>query len=165
MIETTERQAEDAVRDVLIRVCDAWEHGDGKAYASFFSEDAQFVTATGKRMLGRKSIAKESQEILNTLFRGSKLGRSYRNPNNLRFITPDVALVESAGSVLFPGETEDKVAPNGLMTFVVARRDDAWRIVSFQNTPTGRWHTIRLIWRYLLSRLSASRSRAEASKA
>jgi uncharacterized protein (TIGR02246 family) len=156
MIQNSEREAEYAVRDVLIRVCDAWEHGDAEAYASFFSEDAQFVTATGKRMLGRKSIAKESQEILNTLFKGSKLGRRYSHPDRLRFIASDVVLVETAGAVLFPGETEDKVAPNGVMTFVVARQDDAWRIVSFHNTPTGRWHKVRLIWRYLLSRISAS---------
>jgi uncharacterized protein (TIGR02246 family) len=163
MIKNSEPQAEDAVRDVLIRVREAWEHGDGEAYASLFSHDAQFVTATGKRMHGRKSIAKESQEILNTFFKGSKLGRSYSHPDNLRFITPDVVLVETAGSVLFPGETEDMVAPNGVMTIVVARQDDAWRIVSFHNTPTRRWHKVRLIWRYLLSRVSASR--AVASKA
>jgi uncharacterized protein (TIGR02246 family) len=160
MIQDSKRQAEDAVRDVLLRVREAWERGDGGAYASFFSDDAQFVTATGKRMCGRNSIARESQEILDTLFKRSKLGRGYSHPNHLRFLTPDVVLVETAGAVLFPGETEDRVAPNGLMTFVVARQDDAWRIVSFQNTPTGRWHKVRLIWRYCFSRLWSARAGA-----
>ncbi len=91
MIQNSERLAEDAVREVLTRTCEAWEHRVGEAYVSLFSEDAQFVTATGKRMQGRKPIAKESQEILDTLFKGSRLGRSYSHPNNLRFITPDVA--------------------------------------------------------------------------
>jgi uncharacterized protein (TIGR02246 family) len=108
----------------------------------------------------QKSIARESQEILNPLFKDSKLGRSYTQPNNLRFITPDVVLVEFAGSVLFPGENEDKVALNGLMTIVVARQDGVWRIESFQNTPTGRWHKVRLIWRCVLFRLSMPRPKA-----
>jgi uncharacterized protein (TIGR02246 family) len=161
MSEKSELRAEDAVADVMIRLCEAWDHGDGEAYASLFSEDAQYVTAPGERLHGRKSIAESHQEIFNTFFKESKLGRSY--PNNLRRITPDVVLVESAGSVLFPGETENKVAPNGLVTFVVARQDDGWRIVSFQNTPTGRFRNVKFMWRYLLSRLSAFR--AEASKA
>jgi uncharacterized protein (TIGR02246 family) len=144
-------QPEDAVRDVMIRLRDAWDRGDVEAYASLFSEDAQFVTALGTRMQGRESIAESHQKIFDTFFKGTKLG-GY--PNSFRRIAPDVILVESAGSILFPGETEQKVAPNGLRTLVVARQDDAWRIVSFQNTPTGLFHNVKFMWRYLLSRFS-----------
>src|SRR5580698_7171185 len=136
MSAIAELPAEDAVRAVMARLREAWERGDGQAYASLFSEDAQYVTAPGERMRGRKSIADSHQEIFNTFFKETKLGQGY--PSSLRQITPDVVLVESAGSVLFPGESESKVAPNGLMTLVVARQDNAWRIVSFQNTPTGK---------------------------
>jgi uncharacterized protein (TIGR02246 family) len=140
------------VRDVMVRLCEAWERGDGEAYAALFSEDAQYVTAPGERLQGRKSIAQSHQKIFDTLFKDTKLGRNY--PNTLRPITSDVVLVESAGSVLFPGETESKISPNGLMTLVVTRQADAWRIISFQNTPTGRLRNVRFMWRYLLSRLS-----------
>src|ERR1700689_458888 len=151
MSAISELQAEDAVRDVMIRLREAWDRGDVEAYASLFSEDAQFVTALGKRMQGRESIAESHREIFNTFFKGTKLG-DY--PNSFRRIASDVILVESAGSILFPGEAEHKVAPNGLRTLVVARQDDAWRIVSFQNTPTGLFHNVKFLWRYLLSRLS-----------
>jgi uncharacterized protein (TIGR02246 family) len=151
MSAISELPAEDAVRAVMARLREAWERGDGQAYASLFSEDAQYVTAPGERMRGRKSIANSHQEIFNTFFKETKLGQGY--PSSLRRITPDVVLVESAGSVLFPGESESKVAPNGLMTLVVVRQDNAWRIVSFQNTPTGKWRKARFLWRYLLSRL------------
>jgi uncharacterized protein (TIGR02246 family) len=161
MSAVSEPQAEDAVRDVLVYLREAWERGDGEAYASLFSEDAQYVTAPGERLHGRKSIADSHQEIFDTFFKGTKLGRSYAS--SFRRITSDVVLVESAGSVLFPGETEHRVAPNGLMTLVVARQDNAWRIVSFQNTPTGQWRNAKFLWRYLLSRFSVFR--AEAAKA
>jgi uncharacterized protein (TIGR02246 family) len=156
MSTKSELQPQDAVRNVMVRLCEAWERGDSEAYAALFSEDAQYVTAPGERLNGRKSIAQSHQEIFNTLFRDTKLGRNY--PNTLRPITPDVVLVESAGSVLFPGETESKISPNGLMTLVVARQADAWRIVSFQNTPTGRLRNLRFIGRYLRSRLSVFRA-------
>jgi uncharacterized protein (TIGR02246 family) len=156
MSTKSELQSEEAVRDVMVRLREAWERGDGQAYAALFSEDAQYVTAPGKRLHGRKSIAQSHQEIFNRFFKDTKLGRSY--PNTLRPITSDVVLVESAGSVLFPGETESEISLNGLTTFVLARQANAWRIVSFQNTPTGRHRSVRFIWRYLRSRLSVFRA-------
>jgi uncharacterized protein (TIGR02246 family) len=157
MSQQTEIAAEDAVRAVMVGLREAWEHGDGEAYASLFSEDAQYVSAPGERVHGRKSIADTHQAIFDSIFKDTKLGRSY--PSTIRRITPDVVVVESAGSVLFPGEAENKVAPNGLLTLIVARQDDAWRIVSFQNTPTGHWRKVRFIFRYLVSRVAAFRAR------
>lgn len=141
----------DAIRNLMERLRDAWGRGDGEAYGSVFADDAQYVTAPGERMYGRRAIADSHQKIFDTFFRGTKLGSGY--PTRIRPLTPDVALVEASGSVLFPGEVEEKVSPNGLMTCVVARQDGVWRIVSFQNTPTGRWRTARFFWRYLVSRM------------
>ena len=159
MSTISEARAEDAVREVLIRLRDAWDRGDGEAYASVFSDDAQYVNALGERVHGRKSIAETHQKIFDTFFKGTKLGRNY--PSNIRRITSDVVLVESSGSVLFPGENENNVAPNGLLTLVVARQGDGWRIVSFHNTPTGRFRKVRFIGRFVLSRLSIFHSRNE----
>ena len=158
MSTTSELPAEDAARELLLRLREAWESGDGKAYASVFSEDSQYVNAPGERVYGKKAIAESHQKIFDTFFKGSRLGRRY--PSRFRPITPDVILVESAGSVLFPGEIEQNIPPNGLITLVVARQDDEWRIVSFQNTPTGRLRKVKFIGRYFLSRIFGSRAAA-----
>lgn len=147
----TETQTEDAVRAVMVRLREAWERGDGEAYASLFSEEAQYVSAPGERVHGRQAIAESHQSIFDTIFRATKLGRNY--PSRMRRLTADVVLVEATGSVLFPGEREEEVAPNGLMSLVVARHGDAWRIESFQNTPTGRFRKLNFIGRYFRSRL------------
>ncbi len=149
---------EDAVRGLLLRLRDAWERGDAEAYASVFSEDAQYVNAPGERVYGKKAIAESHQKIFDTFFKGTKLGRNY--PSQFRQIATDVVLVESAGSVLFPGEIEQNIPPNGLLTLVVARQDDQWRIVSFQNTPTGRWRSAKFIGRYFRSRIFGSHAAA-----
>jgi uncharacterized protein (TIGR02246 family) len=144
-------ETEGAVIELLGRLRDAWERGDGEAYGELFSEDAQYVTAPGERMHGRKAISESHQRIFDTFFKGTKLGRNY--PVRMDEIRPDVVLVEASGSVLFPGEDEQRVAPNGLMTLVVTKNDADWRIVSFQNTPTGRFRSFRFISRYLRSRV------------
>jgi uncharacterized protein (TIGR02246 family) len=146
-------ETEGALVELMGRLGEAWERGDGEAYGALFAEDAQYVTAPGERLYGRKAIAESHQRIFDTFFKKTRLGRDY--PVQMREIRPDVVLVEAAGSVLFPGETEESVAPNGLVTLVVARGDVGWRIVSFQNTPTGRFRNLRFLWRYVLSRLSA----------
>lgn len=158
MSTISDPQVEHAVREVLLRLSEAWERGDGKAYASLFSDDAQYVNALGERVHGKTAIAATHQKIFDTFFKGTKLGRKY--PSHIRRITPDVVLVESSGSVLFPGENENNIAPNGLLTLVVARQGDEWRIVSFHNTPTGRFRKIRFIGRFVRSRFSILHSRS-----
>jgi uncharacterized protein (TIGR02246 family) len=145
----------EAVNGLMGRLGDAWERGDGKAYGLVFAEDAQYVTAPGERLYGRESIANSHQHIFDTIFKGTKLGRNY--PVRYRSVTPDVVLVEGSGAVLFPGEVEASVPPNGLMTMIVAKQKGQWQIVSFQNTPTGRWRMLKLFCRYLVSRFSRSR--------
>ncbi len=155
-----EGPAEDQVRDVLNRLREAWERGDGAAYGSVFSEDAQYVNAPGERLHGREAIAESHQEIFTTFFKDTRLGRAY--PTYFRWLSPEVVLVESAGSVLFPGEDEGNVPPNGLMTLVLAKQGLAWQIVSFQNTPTGKWRKLKFMWRFVFSRVWGRRaSRSE----
>jgi uncharacterized protein (TIGR02246 family) len=156
-------EVEEASRAIMARLSEAWERGDGVAYASVFSEDAQYVSAPGERVYGRKSIAQSHQRVFGTIFKNSRLGREY--PLSFRRIAPDVVLVEATGSVLFPGEMERNVAPNGFITLVLVRQGDVWQIVSFQNTPTGRFRKTNFIWRYFVSRIAASRAHApEAPK-
>ena len=41
MSTKSELQPQEAVRNVMVRLCEAWERGDSEAYAALFSEDAQ----------------------------------------------------------------------------------------------------------------------------
>jgi uncharacterized protein (TIGR02246 family) len=152
---------EAAIRQLLDRMREAWARGDGPALASLFTENARYVEAPGIRRTGRQAIADSHQKIFSTVFAHTRLGQSY--PVELQPVTSDVVLVHASGSVLFPGESEQRVPPNGLMTMVAVREGASWRFVLFHNTPTGRARTLRFLRRYLVSRLSLAR--AEALKA
>jgi uncharacterized protein (TIGR02246 family) len=154
---------EAAIQELLGRMRDAWGRGDGAAYASVFSEDARYVNAPGARSVGRQAIADSHQKIFDTVLAGTRLGDSY--PAELQPVSPDVVLVHASGAVLFPGENEQHVPPNGLMTMVAVGEAGYWRFVSFNNTPTGRARNLRFLWRYLVSRLSMFRTEARKAKA
>jgi uncharacterized protein (TIGR02246 family) len=56
---------------------------------------------------------------------------------DVRFLTDDTAIVVSEGGIIFPGQ--DAVASERLVraTWVLVRRDDAWRIASYHNSPAS----------------------------
>jgi uncharacterized protein (TIGR02246 family) len=154
---------EQTIRELLGRMRDAWARGDGAAYASVFSDDARYVNAPGTRSVGRQAIADSHQKIFDSVFKGTCLGSTY--PAELQPVAPNVVLVHSSGAVLFPGESEQRVPPNGLITMVAVGEGGSWRFVSFSNTPTGRARNVRFLWRYLVSRLSMFRAEARKARA
>lgn len=154
---------EAAIRMLLGRMRDAWARGDGAAYASVFSDDARYVNAPGRRSVGRQAIADSHQKIFDSFFKGTRLGTTY--PVELHPVAPNVVLVHASGAVLFPGESEQRVPPNGLMTMVAVGEADSWQFASFSNTPTGRMRNARFLWRYLVSRLAMFRAEARKAKA
>jgi uncharacterized protein (TIGR02246 family) len=145
------------IRFLLAQLGDGWRKGDGAAFAAPFAEDSLYITATGARLNGRQEIAELHQQIFDGIFRGTRLGGALQR---IVVAGPDVVLVQSVGGILFAGESDSTVTPNGISTTVVAKRDGAWQIVSFQNTPTGRHRKLRFLYRILKSRLRAGRNRA-----
>ncbi|MGH7922803.1 MAG: SgcJ/EcaC family oxidoreductase [Candidatus Dormibacteraceae bacterium] len=144
--------ADQADLDVLFAsMADAWSRGDGKAYGDLFTPHAHYVNAPGQRVVGAENIGRTHQQIFDSFFRGTRLGSGY--PRELEPVAPGVVLIHASGAVLFTGEQEQNVAPNGLMTMLLVKRDDRWLIDSFTNTQTGKGRNVRFFARYLASRV------------
>jgi uncharacterized protein (TIGR02246 family) len=151
MIDVAPEAVRVEIEALLARLSEAWARGDGKAYGDVFCEDAQYVEAPGRRVRGREAIARSHQQIFASFFKNTRVVST--TAPLVRQIAADVVLVESSGAVLFAGEDETKVPPNGLMTMIIKRHAEGWCIVSFQNTPTGRLRTLRFVTRYFASRV------------
>ena len=140
-----------AIAELLDRMRLAWADGNGDAYGALFTGDAHYVNAPGQRLVGAQAIGNSHQKIFDTVFRNTHLGERY--PRELESIANGVVLLHASGAVLFAGEHETEVSPNGLMTMLLLKREGAWRIHSFTNTQTGRARNAKFILRYLKSRL------------
>ncbi|MBF6331027.1 SgcJ/EcaC family oxidoreductase [Nocardia transvalensis] len=104
----------------------AWNTGDGAAWAAHFAEDADFVDVLGRLQRGRAEIARECQNILDTIYRGSVL--EMREVAS-RPLGEDLRLVHTATTLQVPqGPLAGKLA--SIQTKVV--RGD--QILAFQNT-------------------------------
>jgi uncharacterized protein (TIGR02246 family) len=117
----------DAIFEELER---AWNAADGEAYASQFTEDADFVNILGHHGKGRAAIAAGHDQILRTVYAGSVIDVQVEQ---VRMLTEDVGVVHAAATLVVPAgpmKGEMRSRPSA----VLQRIEGEWRIAAFHNT-------------------------------
>ena len=135
-----------AVRELFETLLEDWGRGDGEAYGSRFTEDADYVAFDGSHTRGRAEISSSHQQLFDKFLKGTRLtGRIL----SIKFPGPDVALVHAAGGTILRGKTEPSPERHSVQTLIAVREADQWRFAAFHNTrvrPIGRGASTFLIW-------------------
>jgi uncharacterized protein (TIGR02246 family) len=130
-----DRNAETAIRTLLAATETAWAAGDGTAYAACFTTDATYTTYIGTVYHGADEIGRAHQALFDKFLKGTRMTSRIEE---LRFLTPDVAVLTTRGHVGKPGRTGKAENPGDfdkVQTYTVVREPDGhWRIAAFQNT-------------------------------
>jgi len=126
--ETDER----AIRAVMDRFVDAWNHHDAKAFATVFAEDADFTNWRGTGASGRTKIEAFHAPVFATIFSKSHL--EYTDIKT-RFVRPDVATVDVHWKMSGAIDAQGNPRPEreGLLSFVMAKSAGQWEIVVMHN--------------------------------
>ena len=145
--ETTTLQADEAkIRALFEDLLGDWGRGDGEAYGSRFTEDADYVAFDGTRTRGRREISASHQQLFDKFLKDTRLtGRIL----SIKFPSPDVALVHATGGTIMRGKTEPSPERASIQTLVAVREGGEWRFAAFHNTrvrPIGRGPAAFLIW-------------------
>ena len=120
-----------AVRDVLQQVYVAWAAGDADAFAALYTEDAT-VVMRGVFHRGRSAV----HDFIAAGFAGRLKGsRAVDDPQDVRIIGGNAAIVVSRAGILMAGEQAVPAEREVLATWVLARQDGRWRIAAYTNTP------------------------------
>jgi uncharacterized protein (TIGR02246 family) len=122
---------EAAIRRVVQNVQDGWNAHDGKAFASSFATDADYVVVNGMRAKGREEIEKGHTAIFSTVYKDSK---NVATVQSIRFLRPDVAVVHVEWNLEFRMGGEMKKG-HAMSTMVMTKDGGKWGIAAFQNTP------------------------------
>ncbi|MBF6464640.1 SgcJ/EcaC family oxidoreductase [Nocardia beijingensis] len=125
-----QRTDEDAIRDLFDRQAAAWTKGDAEAFAAVFTADADYVTWLGTHFKGRAAIAAAHVPLFEKYLKGTHLDGEI---TQLRFLTPDVAVIHGKGAVL-KGKQRRTRRNTKVQTTVAVRADSRWQIAAFQNT-------------------------------
>jgi len=108
-----------------------WNAGSGERLASAFAADADFTNVMGLHARGRDVIARGHDEILATVFRGTRLEAAI---NQIRYLRPDVAAMDVTLTLRGADGQPFAMLPGGSSAGVVATRDSAtWAIAVFRN--------------------------------
>jgi uncharacterized protein (TIGR02246 family) len=119
------------VRDIPRQIAQGWSKGEGRAIAAVYATDGVLVAGHGVVLRGPTDIASYHDEQLTSALKGSRLTVEI---TSVRFLEPGVALMQTEGGILWPGESQLALGNRGIQTFVVVKRNGAWRVTLFQNT-------------------------------
>ena len=145
--ETTGNPADGrAIRELFEGLLDDWARGDGEAYGSRFTEDADYVAFDGTRTKGREEISSSHQRLFDKFMKGTRLtGRI----EGIEFPVPGVALVHATGGTVMRGKREPSPERDSIQTLVAVKRERGWRFAAFHNTrvrPIDRGVRAFSIW-------------------
>jgi uncharacterized protein (TIGR02246 family) len=126
--DTTEDEA--AVRAFPLRMIDAWNAGDGAAFAAPFSDTADFIAFEGTHLKGRRAIAEFHQRLFDTELAGTRLEG---NVKLVRFIRRDVAILHARANTFLAGRAGTTPSRESMQIFVAVKRNAEWRVEALQN--------------------------------
>jgi uncharacterized protein (TIGR02246 family) len=128
--------AEAAIRTIVADQASAWTAGDIKRYTASVARDVSFTNLFGMVMYGAPAFEARHSEILSTFYKGTTKKHVVRR---IRFITPDVAIVDIDNEVhgvrsMPPGIV---VPPDGVIRTqlmeIFVHRDGQWWIEAYHN--------------------------------
>ena len=130
--QTSAETDEHAIRAVMDRFMDAWNHHDAKAFAAVFAEDADFTNVRGIGASGRQKIEDFHAPVFATIF--SKSHQEYTDVKT-RFIRPDIAAVDVHWKMTGVIDAQGSPRPDrdGLLNFVMAKNAGRWEILVMHN--------------------------------
>ncbi|MGH9755689.1 MAG: SgcJ/EcaC family oxidoreductase [Blastocatellia bacterium] len=114
---------EDAIRKWMSDYTDAWNKHDARALALLFREDADFVGGSGGVFRGRSQIERLMTEEFSTSLKEWKLTNAIED---IRFIKPDIAIVNGTYEATGIGSNAQAAPLKGLYTVIMGKERRKW---------------------------------------
>ncbi len=137
---------EAAVRTLYQQLIDAWNTSSGGVYAAPFAEDDDLIGFDGTHFKGRQEIAPFHQRLFDTHLKGTRL---VGQVTSVRFLSPDVALMQAVGGTVMRGKSAPTPERDSIQTLVATNCGGEWRLAAFHNTrvrPIGRHPAGTFVW-------------------
>lgn len=123
---------EQAVRALLEARAKAWGEKDVSALVKNYDDNADYVSSSGERTVGKDAIEKQYRRLFDS-------GRydnatSKQSIVHVNLVNPDVAVVdcEWASSGVKGADGKELPARNGRSVLVLIKKNDAWKIISLR---------------------------------
>ena len=135
-IEVMTTQDERAIRSVVAAFIDSWNRHDVGMLAALFTDDADFVDVFGNWFKDRMAIERALAQRHATVFKESRFAEK---EVAIRLHKPDLAIVHAIIELSGAVDRQGQQLPPGLgvITSVIEKVGDGWRIIALQNTAVA----------------------------
>lgn len=129
------------IRELIAAHQRASERSDLRGLVDLYSEDAELVSSTGARRRGRKAIEEYYRSVVESAI--TKSGRHHTHPIEsiqIRFVTPDVALVDVASVTVGGIDSTGKAMPASSTNLATVWRKEraGWVVVEQRSLVAPR---------------------------
>jgi uncharacterized protein (TIGR02246 family) len=121
------------IRELYQDLLNQWNERNAPGMAALFAENGSIVGFDGSPVDGRAEIEAHLRQIFGDHQTATYVGKV----REVRFLTPDVAILRSVSGLVPPGQSELNPETNAIQTLVAARQDGQWHIEIYQNTPAA----------------------------
>lgn len=127
------------IKELHKKLLTAWNNQDANGMASLFTDNGSVVGFDGSENNGKDIIDKEMSKI----FKDHQTARYIWQVREVRFLSPEIALLRAVVGMVPPGEKKIKPERNAIQSLIAVKENETWKIALFQNTPAqyhGRPH-------------------------
>jgi uncharacterized protein (TIGR02246 family) len=124
-----------AIKAVLDSHGAAWTRGDVTAATATLTEDADWVSGSGRVFVGRSAITKMHRDVLEGPAKGTR--HSHPGTPNIRFVARDVAIVDGDSYMAGFRDEHGGELPGeySRYTAVFVKKDGMWYVTAFRSLP------------------------------
>lgn len=137
------------------KLLNSWNRQDAKSYASLFTENGSIVGFDGSQMNSRDEIESE----IGRIFADHATATYVSKIREVRFLSPDIALLRAVAGMIPPGGKKINPAANAIQSLLAIKDMDRWQITHIHNTPAqfhGRPELVEALTRELQEIVSNS---------
>jgi uncharacterized protein (TIGR02246 family) len=120
-----------AIKGILESHYKAWDAGDADAFVTDYAEDAT-VIMPGIYRRSREEIRRNMADGFASFLKDST---AVDKLESIRFLGENAAVAVSETGVRFPGETEIPAERMVYATWVLEKRNGAWLLAAYHNSP------------------------------
>jgi uncharacterized protein (TIGR02246 family) len=124
---------EDAVRGLYEQLLESWNRRDARGMSALFAIEGNMVGFDGSSINGRMQI----EDHLRPIFRDHPTPSFIAKIREIRPLAPKVMFIRAVAGMIAPEAADIDPALNAIQSLIAVRRDEAWQIQLFQNTPAA----------------------------
>lgn len=128
--EASRRADEQAIRKLWEQVVAAYNRGDARTIAQLWAQDGDAMDVDGSLFRGRAEV----ENLFAEIFSSSRERRASSPVTSVRFLKPDVAIVDGSYEISGRRSPAGESLPivKGLFTFVATKKEGQWVIVALR---------------------------------